>query len=242
MAGAANSPTRRGIERIARRRWDLRPGRDRGNCWAVAWRVNEQASSSRASVSCLALRRGTERANKFTPAGSGTASEALPRRPVPGFRAVYQRGQPVQPSVTRAPGPVAARRDRRSRRDVVAEPDALRQGDQWAMRRIGAPLGRVGSPPTALYSWASAARGVASRERRPPAERGATLHVATTRGTSLGRGPGVTSAPSTHPRRGWQPSRPESDSHSPGKWLANHARLHSSHEYRAVIRGQPTGR
>ena len=28
---------------------------------------------------------------------------ALPRRPVPGFRAVYQRGQPVQPSVTRAP-------------------------------------------------------------------------------------------------------------------------------------------
>ena len=56
-AGAANTPTRKGIARRAMRRRDRRSMRDRGKRWVVAWRVNEQASSSRASVSCQALRR-----------------------------------------------------------------------------------------------------------------------------------------------------------------------------------------
>ena len=56
-AGAANTPTRKGIANRAMRRRDRRSMRDRGKRWVVAWRVNEQASSSRASVSCQALRR-----------------------------------------------------------------------------------------------------------------------------------------------------------------------------------------
>ena len=99
-AGAANSPTRRGIERIARRRWDLRPGRDRGKCWAVAWRVNEQASSSRASV-----------VESGATAGYGAREQVHARR-------IWHRlrGTP-ETTGSRLPGSVPARATRSAERD-----------------------------------------------------------------------------------------------------------------------------
>ena len=64
-AGEASMPTRKGIDRRAMRRRDRRSVRDRGKRWVVAWRVNEQASSSRASVPCQALRPGLRSAEQI---------------------------------------------------------------------------------------------------------------------------------------------------------------------------------
>ena len=175
VAGAANSPTRKGIERIARRRWDLRPGRDRGNCWAVAWRVNEQASSSRASVVV-----------------SGAAAGYGAREQVHARRIWHRlRGTP-ETTGSRLPGSVPARATRSAERDPSAgpgrreamavfavrcraEPDAPRQGDQWAMWRIRAPrLGGQGvtaSAEPALYSWAECRAQTSPADEHTPAIR-----------------------------------------------------------------------
>ena len=154
--GAAIMPTRNGTARRAMRRRDRRSVRDRGKRWVVAWRVNEQASSSRASVSRLALRReATERGTDSRP-----LELAPPQRhsrddrfPASGQCTSVGNGLPVR-------GP-SARRTRRRR-----PPDPQPQSGRPSCR-LAAPPGRLAPP--------RAAPGPAPRG---PAPRSAARHAA----------------------------------------------------------------